>query len=97
MTCSPSLAQPVFLYIPGPPSQGQTTLCLGIPTPILNHENTLKNPPQANPMETFSGLGSVFPHDYVLYQANTNLAAETLRTTFNSIGLKTIDRIYSDV
>lgn len=41
--------------------------------------------------------GSFFPHDCALYQANTNLAAETLRTTFNSIGLKTIDKIYSDV
>ena len=81
LACSPSHAQPVFLYIPGPPAQGWSILCLGIPTPILNHGNTLKNSLQANPMETFSGLGP-FPHDCALYQANTNLAAETLRTTF---------------
>lgn len=81
--------------MPGPPAQGWTILCLAIPTPIFNHENILKNSLQDNPMETFSGLGSFFPH--ALYQANTNLAAETLRTTFNSIGLNIIDKIYSDV
>lgn len=57
--CSLLLAQPAFLYNPGPSAQGGMSHSgLALPTAIISQENATQTSPQVNLMEAFSELKS---------------------------------------